>query len=179
MGGPVIPWRAGRVDVAEKEQKVIPDGRLPNANAGCPHATNAHIRDIFGRMGFNDREMVALIGAHVVGRCHPEASGFWGPWTNAETTFSNQYFVLLLNEKWVAKTTHEGKPWKGPFQFESAKDPQIMMLPADLWLLEDPKFRKIVEEYAADEKAFYRDFAAAFSKLMELGVPFPSSWWGF
>jgi cytochrome c peroxidase len=33
-----------------------------------------------------NREIVALLGAHAVGRCHTEASGYWGPWTNAETT---------------------------------------------------------------------------------------------
>lgn len=37
---------------------------------GCPSATVAHVRDIFGRMGFNDREIVALLGAHALGRCH-------------------------------------------------------------------------------------------------------------
>lgn len=47
-------------------------------------------------MGFNDAETVALIGAHAVGRCHTDRSGHWGPWTNAETTFSNEYFRLLL-----------------------------------------------------------------------------------
>lgn len=26
------------------------------------------------------------------GRCHPDRSGFVGPWTNAPTTFSNLYF---------------------------------------------------------------------------------------
>lgn len=50
-------------------------GRLPDADKGTIGGTIQHIRDIFGRMGFNDREMVALIGAHAVGRCHTEASG--------------------------------------------------------------------------------------------------------
>lgn len=36
-----------------------PDGRLPDAEKGPQH-----IRDIFYRMGFNDREIVALLGAH-------------------------------------------------------------------------------------------------------------------
>lgn len=36
-------------------------------------------------------------------------SGYWGPWTNAESTFSNEYFRLLVEEKWTIKTTHEGK----------------------------------------------------------------------
>ena len=27
-------------------------------------------------MGFNDQEIVALSGAHSLGRCHPDASGY-------------------------------------------------------------------------------------------------------
>ena len=106
-----------------------------------------------------------------------EASGFWGPWTNAESTFSNEYFRLLLEEKWTPKKTHQGKPWTGPMQFE-AQNGSLMMLPADLWLLEDPEFRKYVELYAKDEATFFKDFSAAFSKLLELGVKFPGGgWW--
>lgn len=172
MGGPRIPWRPGRTDAPSAPAQFLPDGRLPGANAGCPGATNSHVRDIFGRMGFNDREIVALLGAHAVGRCHTENSGFWGPWTNAESTFSNEYFRLLLEEKWTVKKTHEGKPWTGPMQYE-AQNGALMMLPADLWLLDDKEFRKHVEVYAKDEEAFFKDFAAAFSKLMELGVPAP------
>lgn len=48
-----------------------------------------------------------------------------------------------------------------------------MMLPADLALIEDPKFRKYVEMFAKDEAAFFNEFSKAFSKLMELGVDFP------
>ena len=40
-----------------------------------------HIRDVFYRMGFNDREIVALVGAHTLGECHADRSGFVGPWT--------------------------------------------------------------------------------------------------
>lgn len=47
-----------------------------------------------------------------------------------------------------------------------------MMLPADLALIQDPAFRKIVELYAKDETAFFVDFSAAFAKLLELGVNF-------
>jgi cytochrome c peroxidase len=75
MGGPQIPWRPGRKDAVYNPKQTLPDGRLPNANMGTPTATNSHIRDIFGRMGFNDREIVALLGAHALGRCHTENSG--------------------------------------------------------------------------------------------------------
>jgi hypothetical protein len=34
-------------------------------------------------------------------------SGYWGPGPGPETTFSNEYFRLLLEESWTIKTTHE------------------------------------------------------------------------
>ena len=42
---------------------------------------------------------------------------------------------------------------------------------SDMALLWDRKFKKHVYRYAADEGEFLADFAAAFSKLLELGVP--------
>ena len=59
MGGPNIPWKAGRTDAAEGEG-VTPDGRLPDAGLGAEH-----LRDVFYRMGFDDREIVALSGVSV------------------------------------------------------------------------------------------------------------------
>lgn len=50
-----------------------------------------------------------------------------------------------------------------------------MMLPADMCLLWDRGFKKYVMEYKNDEDKFRADFAKAFSKLLELGVPFASS----
>ena len=41
--------------------------------------------------------------------------------------------------------------------------------------LQRRKFRPHVDKYAADEEAFFRDFAAAFGKLLALGVPEPAS----
>jgi hypothetical protein len=79
MGGPDILWRAGRSD--RGEDAVTPDGRLPNADTGPPGADKsdaAHLRQVFGRMGFDDRDIVALSGAHALGRCHTSASGFDG-----------------------------------------------------------------------------------------------------
>ena len=39
-------------------------------------------------------------------RCHRDRSGFDGPWTQSPITFSNQYFQLLVNEKWCVGATH-------------------------------------------------------------------------
>lgn len=68
MGGPSIPWRGGRSD--SNKPTTVPDGRLPAADSGCVAADVKHLRDIFHRMGFDDREIVCLAGAHAVGRCH-------------------------------------------------------------------------------------------------------------
>lgn len=80
MGGPKIPWRPGRRD-ATSGQECPPDGRLPDADKGSLGGTVQHIRDIFYRMGFNDQEIVALVGAHAVGHTHKQFSGYDGPWT--------------------------------------------------------------------------------------------------
>ena len=61
-------------------------------------------------MGFDDREIVALSGAHGLGHCHTDRSGFWGPWTFAPTTFSNEYYRLLVEEKWSKKFKHKVPP---------------------------------------------------------------------
>jgi len=161
MGGPKIDWRAGRSDNAGP-QSPVPDGRLPDASQG-----QRHIRDIFYRMGFNDQEIVALVGAHAVGRCHTDRSGYDGPWTNSPTVFSNDFYVQLLKRKWSERK------WNGPKQYED-ESKKLMMLPGDLALVQDPEFKKWVEKYAEDEELWHADFAKAFKKLIELGVKFPS-----
>jgi len=70
MGGPAIPFRFGRTDDASGA-RCPAHGRLPDASQGA-----AHLRAVFGRMGFGDGEIVALSGAHTVGRCHASRSGF-------------------------------------------------------------------------------------------------------
>ena len=75
-GGPTIPYRTGREDF-EGGKTSPPDGRLPDADKGSRKMTAQHVRDVFYRMGFNDREIVALLGAHALGRCHTDRSGYW------------------------------------------------------------------------------------------------------
>jgi len=156
MGGPQLRFTPGRVDHID-DKRVPKNGLLPDAAQGAQH-----IRDVFYRMGFNDQEIVALVGAHCLGRCHSDRSGFVGPWTRAPTTFSNLFFKELLENKW------EVKQWSGPKQYSDPSG-ELMMLPADLALRDDPAFRKYVELYAKDEAAFFKDFASAWAKLTENG----------
>ncbi|GAA5852925.1 hypothetical protein JCM8547_004737 [Rhodosporidiobolus lusitaniae] len=159
MGGPYIPWRAGRKD--GNVENCTPDGRLPDGDKGADH-----IRRVFGyQMGFSDQEIVALSGAHALGRCHTDRSGFDGPWSYSPTTFSNEYFRLLYDEKW------QERKWQGPPQFENKSDKSLMMLRTDIALTTDKGFQPYSEKYAKDEEAFFGDFSKAFSKLLHLGVP--------
>lgn len=91
-------------------------------------------------------------------------------WTNAENTFSNEYFRLLVEEKWTPKLTHNGQPWTGPDQYEDSTG-QLMMLPSDLALIADPEFKKHVVAFAKNENQFFAAFASAFSKLLHAGCP--------
>ncbi|ESQ36109.1 hypothetical protein EUTSA_v10008402mg [Eutrema salsugineum] len=170
-GGPEIPFHPGREDKPEPP----PEGRLPDATKGCDH-----LRDVFAKqMGLTDKDIVALSGAHTLGRCHKDRSGFEGAWTSNPLIFDNSYFKeLLTGEK-------EG----------------LIQLVSDKALLDDPVFRPLVEKYAAvcilsfffvfflslffgigiienscclpqceqDEDAFFADYTEAHLKLSELG----------
>lgn len=160
-GGPKIEWSPGRTDFADGSLSAK-DTRLPDASQGAKH-----LRAVFSDgMGFDDREIVALSGAHSLGRCHTDRSGFDGPWTRAPTTFSSLYYQELVGNKWSKRK------WSGPLQYTNASSgDDLMMLPTDMALLWDRRFRTHVHAYAKDEALFFADFAKAFSKLLELGVP--------
>lgn len=158
-GGPKIPFRAGRRDIASASE-CVSSGRLPDGDKGAKH-----IRSIFYRQGFTDTDIVALSGAHTIGRCHADRSGFEGAWTENPLTFDNSYFKLLLQCDWKrSKAPTTGQP-----QLACESHPNAMMLSTDHALATDSKFRQDVERYASDVKAFHRDFAAAFQRLQENG----------
>lgn len=159
MGGPSIPYKFGRTD-ATSGAACPPIGRLPDASQGAQH-----LRDVFYRMGFNDQEIVALSGAHTLGSCHLARSGFDGPWTHNPLKFDNTYFTLLLNQEWVPRK------WDGNPQFQDKATGRLMMLPTDMAIKTDPEFRKHAERYAASQEVFFKEFSAAFAKLLALGAP--------
>lgn len=158
LGGPAIPVQFGRIDK--------PDGSHCPANGLLPDASQGaqHLRDVFYRMGFDDRAIVCLSGAHTLGRCHMVRSGFDGPWTHNPLRFDNAYFKNLINLEWTPRK------WDGPLQYED-KSGRLMMLPTDLALIQDPQFRPFVEAYAQDQALFFRDFAQDFAKLIGNGCP--------
>ncbi|CAN6248675.1 unnamed protein product [Urochloa humidicola] len=112
-GGPKIPMKYGRVDVTGPEQ-CPPEGKLPDAGPSSPAD---HLREVFYRMGLDDKDIVALSGAHTLGRSRPERSGWGKPetkytkngpgapggqsWTAEWLKFYNSYFKVYA-EKYAA-----------------------------------------------------------------------------
>ena len=76
---------------------------------------------------------------------------------------TNGYYALLLSLPWTLKE------WDGPMQFEDPSG-KLMMLPSDIALIQDKKMRQYVQMYAKDKELFFKEFAAAFQKLEELGT---------
>ncbi|KAJ3406409.1 hypothetical protein CcCBS67573_g01073 [Chytriomyces confervae] len=181
LGGPRIPWKHGRTDSMPMPEHHPPISTSTNSTQKCPFtrpvpangrlpdaALDAtHLRVIFYRMGFSDRDIVALSGAHSLGMCHTDRSGYDGVWTHYPNEFSNRFYQVLLDLKWKKRDWDD---WTGPEQYMEEGPEQLMMLPTDMALLWDPHFKKYVQVYARDQDLFFADFADAFGRLLELGV---------
>ncbi|KAF2812610.1 cytochrome c peroxidase [Mytilinidion resinicola] len=162
LGGPAVAWLPGRTDYVD-DTRLPPRGGLPDASQGA-----AHVRAVLVRMGLSDHKAVALCGAHSLRRCHGKRSGFEGKWVYNPTRFGNQYFRLLARFEWAPKTLGSGVRQFVHVDEELRKE--LMMLPSDMALLADERFKEWVVRYAEDKELFYADFAKAFAKLMELGL---------
>ena len=77
-------------------------------------------------MGFTDPEIVALSGAHTLGKCRADRSGFEGPWTETPLRFDTRYFELLLECEWEPSEASTGLP-----QMACPSEPELMMLNTD------------------------------------------------
>ncbi|MCO5609517.1 hypothetical protein L7F22_063745 [Adiantum nelumboides] len=138
-GDAEIPFYPGRQNKTESPK----EGRSPDVTKG-----SSHLWDVFGHMGLGDKEIVALFGAHILGRCHKDRSSFEGAWTENPLRSDNSYFKELVASE------REG----------------LLQLPSDKALVEDPKFCPFVELYAQDEDAFFCDYVESHMQLSDLVV---------
>ena len=67
-GGPVIKFKMGRIDATQMDQTRLLDFDAP-------------LFSNYERMGFNDREIAAVMGCHALGKANPETAGVSGRWT--------------------------------------------------------------------------------------------------
>jgi len=173
--------RFGRKD-ARGPNDCPPEGNLPDAEPPFPAgAKNAaeHLRNVFYRMGFNDREIVALSGAHTIGRAFKERSGLvkqgYGaqnatPYTKpthcARADGKNGVGMpggaswtkkwLKFDNEYFTQTDYKHKAW---FATDDATRT-------------DNSFGKHFQEFRQDGELFKREFIKAFVKLSECGAQF-------
>ncbi|XP_024976158.1 probable L-ascorbate peroxidase 6, chloroplastic/mitochondrial isoform X1 [Cynara cardunculus var. scolymus] len=161
-GGPKIPMKYGRVDVSGPEQ-CPEEGRLPDAG---PPSPAAHLREVFYRMGLTDKDIVALSGAHTLGRSRPERSG----WGKPETKYTKEGPGAPGGQSWTIKWLQFDNSYFK--DIKERRDADLLVLPTDAALFEDPSFKVFADKYAEDEKAFFDDYAEAHAKLSNLGAKF-------
>ncbi|GJM85241.1 hypothetical protein PR202_ga01676 [Eleusine coracana subsp. coracana] len=161
-GGPKIPMKYGRVDVTAPEQ-CPPEGRLPDAS---PRDPAEHLRNVFYRMGLDDKEIVALSGAHTLGRSRPDRSG----WGKPETKYTKDGPGEPGGQSWTVEWLKFDNSYFRDIKEQRDKD--LLVLATDAALFEDPSFKVYAEKYAEDKEAFFKDYAEAHAKLSDLGAKF-------
>lgn len=169
-GGPKIDMLYGRSDLPE-EQCGDTDG-LPAGNAPFPDSDGpaGHLRNVFYRMGFNDQEIVALSGAHTLGRAFKNRSG-------VPTVDATKYTESGPGTKGGQSWTPEWLKFDNSYfkEVKAQMDPDLLVLQTDDVLFKDAEFAVFANKYHDDNATFFSDYAAAHKKLSELGAVWDGS----
>ncbi|CAI5493932.1 unnamed protein product [Closterium sp. Naga37s-1] len=174
-------------------------GQSRSVHAGPPSPAD-HLRKVFYRMGLDDKDIVALSGAHTLGRARPDRSG----WGKAETKYTGKLLAPattlnspplpsapltcsaaslppslthILSPPVLAPSPSPPPPCRRTAlvrlaDIKEKKDAELLVLPTDAALFEDAGFKVFAEKYAADQAAFFADYAQSHKKLSELGAKF-------
>ena len=128
------------------------------------------IRLYFGALGLSEMELVALCGAHDLGRhvtligmqksclkdltraCLEDAPVLMPFISEDPDGFSNTYFQKLL--LWYDRSIMPG---------------EVAFIPTDVDLVVDEGLREYVELFANDKQLFYTTFTTAYQKLVDVG----------
>mmetsp|Transcript_28152 Transcript_28152/g.38704 ORF Transcript_28152/g.38704 Transcript_28152/m.38704 type:complete len:430 (+) Transcript_28152:77-1366(+) len=152
---------------------------------GAPTA-DVHIRNVFYRLGFNNKEIVALCGAHTLGRAFKDRTGA------CMNTIGDQGATIYTSSTSIARA--DGQPGIGMaggaswtpnwLHFDNSyytcimksctgsDDPNLLKLPTDMSLYECPEFRRYFVRFAQNKEEFFREYAIAHKKMSELGAKF-------
>lgn len=102
-------------------------------------------------------------------------SGLEGAWTTHPDKWDHGYFEMLLNHEWKSVKSPAGKWQWEPVSIKEEDKPRDahrpgkrqnpMMTDADMAMIKDPEYRKIIERFYRDPEYFNEVFARAWFKL--------------
>lgn len=179
-GGPTIPMKYGRVD-GEPTEKQEPNFGLPDAKPpfGGPLDDNSdpakHLRYVFYKYNMDDKDIVALSGAHTIGRAFKDRSGTVDEGYTGGTEYTKKGCPFLENS-----LTAGGRSWTKNFlKFDNSYfscmanlDKECVAFPTDKVLMTDPAFKPHFDLFAKDQNAFFEAYKVSHKKLSELGCKF-------
>jgi len=145
----LIAW-AGAVAVAKADGPLIrPALGRRDSDLPCPPGPSMNAMTIqelkahFAALGLTAQDLVALSGAHTLGRAHGK------PFTDDLFTFSNSYFQVLLSDR---------------------EEDKAGLLPTDRMLIDDHECFAYVQRYADNQELFFKDFAFSYRKMTVIGT---------
>jgi catalase (peroxidase I) len=173
--GPRIEIQMGRQDVCSADNRFLDEpiqsmGGRSVVSTSLPSAglDSLGLRNYFKRLGLTEPELVALSGAHDLGRhvtltgmpkvclrnltrtCLEDAPVLAPFITEDPDTLSNRYFQTML--RWNDKDIEFG---------------EAAFIPTDVALVVDNGLKKHVVAFAKDEQLFFRKFRTAYQKLVD------------
>jgi len=171
-----VPFSPGRTDASEEQTDAhsfaplepLADGFRNYLRSGLPLSAEELLVDRAQLLTLTAPEMTVLIGGLRALNTNFGQSQH-GVFTNRPETLTNDFFVNLLdmNTKWQASSTSEGV-----FEGRDRATDKIKWTGtrADLLFGSNSQLRAIAEVYGCDDskEAFVKDFAAAWSKVMNL-----------
>jgi hypothetical protein len=127
-----LPFRYGREDDASCNG--VDAAFLPAVQMG--YAGTAAI--FTTRIGMTPKQLVAVMGAHTLGRAQGQDSGFDGSWSGYSSSFSIAYYWQLLGVQWNNKDQPPGS-WIAPSPVEGgpmlinlqSADVELVITPSD------------------------------------------------
>lgn len=182
-GGAKIDMKYGRVSTATKNECPA-EGNLPDANGlGGSVGAAQHLRNVFHRMGFNDQEIVALSGAHTIGRAFNDRSGVCPEKSGREgTQFTSGGCVCRFDghpgvgmtggRSWTPDWLSFNNSYFKRGERDNEDNDSLLWAETDQSLMDDDEFATWYKKYAEDQDLFFEHYAAAHKKLSELGSKF-------
>jgi len=175
-GGPEIDMRYGRQDGIPSDLAPPPFGLPGVCDKGEDAA--AHLKEVFYKYNMDDKDIVALSGAHTLGRAFADRSGTvkegsGGPYTQ----YTDKKCPLYGGDK---SLTQGGRSWtKNWTKFDNSyfadmgkNDPECIAFATDKILMAAPEFKVHFDKFASNQQEFFNAYKVSHKKLSELGCKF-------